>query len=155
MKNTLLKLIIAILILPFACNPKEEIAPENPCRNYIQPHADFIIEQGVLNNWYKSPYILKDSILIEIKIQFRSEFADTNLYKHTWYIGSEILHNYKEWRDFYDVPRPQNITITHVMKWKADKFCNPKDDGYDSVRFTFKLANYYKDCMAFNKYRMV
>lgn len=44
MKNIFLKLITALLILPFACNPKEEIAPENPCGKYIEPNADFIME---------------------------------------------------------------------------------------------------------------
>jgi hypothetical protein len=52
MKNTFLKLITALLIIPFACNPKEEIAPENPCGKYVIPSADFVKEYslGYLND---------------------------------------------------------------------------------------------------------
>lgn len=161
--NTYLTVTV-LLISVIACNPKEEIVPENPCGNYKQPSADFIFEEtdGSRNNnntdylWFYNPYNTKDTIVTGSIFQFRSEFRDTNTYKHTWYIGSEVLHNYKVWRDFIDVPHPSKITISHVVKWKPNTLCNPADDGYDSIGFTFKLADYYSDCFAFSrKYRVV
>jgi hypothetical protein len=88
-------------------------------------------------------------------IQFRSEFSDTNIYKHTWYVGAEVLHNYKVWRDFSSVTPPANITIHHVIKWKPNLLCNPNETGYDSVSFTFKISDRLKDFATFGKYRMV
>jgi hypothetical protein len=161
MKKILFALVAITFILPFACNPKEEIAPENPCGKYVQPNADFIMESSsdeVINSayiFYYNPYESKDTVTMGTKLQFRSEFIDTNIYKHTWYIGSEIIHNYKVWRDFSSVFRPTYITISHVMKWKPNKLCNPNEKGYDSVGFTFKLTDKYYDCKAFGKYRMV
>jgi hypothetical protein len=162
MKNILLTLITSTLIIPFACNPKEEIAPENPCGKYLQPNADFIIEETTYEfdpypyyKWYANPFQTKDTIKLLGSYQFRSEFIDTNIYKHTWYIGSEVLHNYKEWRDFRDVHTPLYIKISHVMKWKSNKFCNPNETGYDSASFTFKITDRLKELGTFGKYRMV
>ena len=161
-------LIFALILIPifslFSC--KKDIAPENPCGNYKQPNADFIIEQstGERENigtriedyiWYSNPYISKDIIMENGFIQFRSEFNDTNIYKHTWYVGAEVLSNYKVWRDFSSVTPPANITIHHVIKWKPNVLCNPKETGYDSVSFTFKISDKLKDFATFGKYRMV
>lgn len=150
--------IACLLIIVSSC--KQEIAPENPCDKEIIPHADFILETSsgrVVGNdylFYYNPFVKKDSIIMGEILQFRSEFADTGRYHHTWYIGSEVLHNYKEWRIFSNVPRPTYITISHAMRWVPNKLCFPDDDGYDSVTFTFKLADYYIDIAAFGKYRM-
>lgn len=161
MKNIFLTLITAIILLPFACNPKDEIAPENPCGNYVPPSADFIFEESmgeVVNNeyiFYSNPFISKDILKTPSRFQFRSQFEDTNTYKHTWYIGKEILHKYKEWRDFTQVQPETYITISHVIKWKPNKFCNPKETGYDSMGFTFKITDKLKELGTFGKYRMV
>ncbi len=162
MKHILIVILAFVLII--SC--KKDIAPENPCGNYKQPNADFIIEQstGERENigtriedyiWYSNPYISKDIIKTIGIIQFRSEFNDTNIYKHTWYVGAEVLRNFKVWRNFNSVTPPANITIHHVIKWKPNMFCNPKETGYDSVSFTFKISDKLKDFATFGKYRMV
>lgn len=161
-------IIIALVFAPiiFLSSCKKEIAPENPCDSYKQPNADFIIEQStgetIWNGqrfvdymWYSNPYINKDVVMEDGFIQFRSEFSDTNMYKHTWYVGAEVLHNYKVWRDFSSVTPPANITIHHVIKWKPNVLCNPNETGYDSVSFTFKISDRLKDFATFGKYRMV
>ncbi len=162
MTSKILSLCILLLLLIFACNPKEEIAPENPCDGYIQPHAGFIMEEttGEVDNkndyvWYANPFVDKDVLKLGGIFQFRSMFKDTNVYKHTWYIGSEVLHNFKEWRNFDDVRAPSNIVISHVMKWKPNTFCNPNKTGYDSVSFTFKITDRLKELGSFGQYRMV
>jgi hypothetical protein len=162
MKNKYL--VILFVTVCFSC--KKEIAPENPCGDYKHPNADFIIEQatGERENigtrledyiWYSNPYVSKDIIMENGFIQFRSQFNDTNIYKHTWYVGAEVLRNYKVWRDFSSVTQPANITIHHVIKWKPNLLCNPKETGYDSVSFTFKISDRLKDFATFGKYRMV
>ncbi|MES2655038.1 MAG: hypothetical protein V4620_05575 [Bacteroidota bacterium] len=166
MKLSIINTYLTVTVLLFsviACNPKEEIVPENPCGNYKQPTADFIMEQttGDRNTsntdylWYHNQYNTKDTVTLANFIQFRSEFSDTNLYKHTWYVGSEVIRNYKVWRDFLSVPRPSIIAIHHAVKWNPNKKCNPNDDGYDSVSFTFRITDRVKDLNTYGKYRMV
>lgn len=159
-------LLTVILAFVLITSCKKEIAPENPCDSYKQPNADFIMEQTTGETiwsgqrfvdymWYSNPYINKDVVMEDGFIQFRSEFSDTNMYKHTWYVGAEVLHNYKVWRDFSSVTPPTNITIHHVIKWKPNVLCNPNETGYDSVSFTFKISDRLKDFATFGKYRMV
>jgi hypothetical protein len=145
---------------------RKDLAPENPCGDYKQPTADFMVEQStgevVITRppfseyvWYANPFVRKDTVLDPGLIQFRSEFKDTNIYRHTWYIGSQVFRDYKAWRDFSSVTPPAYITIHHVMRWKPNLFCNPLETGYDSVSFTFKVSDRLKDFATFGKYRMV
>ena len=161
MKKIFISLLTAIILLPFACNPKEEIAPENPCGKYIEPSADFIMEKTTyeLDNddeyiWYNNPFNKKDTIDLGRVIQFSSEFQDTNIYKHTWYVGKEVITDYKVWRDFFVFPNTY-ITIYHTMKWKPNKLCNPNDDGYDSTSFTFQVIDRFKALNTIGKYKFV
>lgn len=156
-KNITFTVLMSVVII----NACKEDAMENPCAKVTTPSADFIFESSsgkVVNNeylFYYNPNEPKDTVTMGGKLQFRSEYTDTSIYKHTWYIGSEVLHNYKEWKDFSLVFRPTYITISHAMSWTPNKLCNPKDDGYDSIGFTFKLTKYYDDCAAFGKFRVV
>ncbi|MDP3929921.1 MAG: hypothetical protein ACOVK9_04385 [Bacteroidia bacterium] len=155
---------MALISLITAC--RKDIAPENPCGNYKNPNADFTMEHttGERENigtrfedyiWYSNPYINKDTLKTIGIIQFRSEFKDTNIYKHTWYIGAEVFHDYKAWRNFNSVTPPAIITIHHVIKWKPNMLCNPNETGYDSMSFRFKVSDRLKDFATFGKYRMV
>ncbi|MFZ4798654.1 MAG: hypothetical protein ACOYMA_14240 [Bacteroidia bacterium] len=156
---------ILFLILFLAnCNPKEEIAPENPCGKYIKPSADFVKEYslGYLNDkgddylWYNNSEFPFDSIsLPNSKINFRSAFNDTSKYKHTWYIGSEKFNNYKAWRDFSEIKHNTKITIIHVLKWKPNLLCNPLETGYDSISKSFTILDSVNQMGVFGMYRMV
>ncbi len=156
--------VTVLLFSVMACNPKEEIAPENPCGNYIIPSANFVKQYttGGLDNtgkdyiWDYNPDFPFDSIsLPDYKINFSSPFSDTNVYKHTWYVGSEKFSNYKVWRDFSSVPNNTKITISHAMRWKPNLYCNPNDKGYDSVSQSFTVVDSVQQMGIFGFYRMV
>jgi len=163
MKKILFTLIAITFILPFACNPKEEIAPENPCGKYVEPTADFRKEYtlGTVNDkgddylWYYNSEFPFDSISLPKKINFNSAFTDTTKYKHTWYVGSEKFTNYKVWRDFSLVKHNTKITISHVLRWKSNLFCNPLETGYDSVSKSFTIVDSVNQMRVFGMYRMV
>jgi len=154
---------ILFLILFLAnCNPNEEIAPENPCGKYIQPSADFVKEHKVGDggttdyDWCYNPDFPFDSLsLPEYRIQFRSEFLDITKYEHTWYVGSEIFTNFKVWRDFSDVKHNTKITISHVLRWKPNLYCNPLETGYDSVSKSFTIVDSLQQMGTFGMYRMI
>ncbi len=141
--------LLSVILFLTNCNPKEEIAPENPCGKYVRPNAKIYFDP-----WFNAtPF--NDSLTVCTQLQFRSVYADTNIYKHTWYVGSEVLHDFKFWRDFGEEPRPKTYTVYHTMRWKPNKLCDPLDDGFDSTSFTFTITNKYKEMNVLNKFRMV
>jgi hypothetical protein len=164
MRKIFILQLTAIILLTFSCNPKEEIAPENPCGKYVQPTADFIKEYslGYLNEkgddyiWYNNSEFPFDSISLPAsKINFSSAFSDTSQYKHIWYVGSQIFTNYKVWRAFNEVQHNTKITITHVLKWKPNLYCNPLETGYDSISKSFTIVDSVNHMGVFGMYRMV
>lgn len=129
-----------------ACN--KDIIQEPPCENYVRPTAKIYFDP----NLGSTPF--NDNITIWRILQFRSDFLDTNKYKHTWYLGAETLSVAKFWRDFRAETEPKTYTIHHAMQWMPNKQCDPLDDGYDSSSFTFTITNKYNDLTVLGKYRV-
>lgn len=146
-----------LLMACLAVSCRKDDAPENPCAHAIVPDAGFEFEHGYRGSDGITFFndLTNDTIAESTLLQFRSPFSDTAIYEHTWYIGSEILHGYKEWKDFKLQPRPSDYTIIHTMKWNPDKLCNPHDDGFDSAVFRFHIAAYYNEFFVIGKYRAI
>jgi hypothetical protein len=141
-------ILIVILAFFLITSCKKEIAPENPCDSYIRPSAKIFFEPlGIA-----TPY--NDNLTVWQELQFKSEFSDTNKYKHTWYLGAEIIHDAKFWRDFTDEAVPKTYIIYHTMRWEPNKLCDPLDQGFDSASYTFTITNKYNDLNIIGKYRV-
>jgi len=153
--------LLSLFILCSACkrdcqdptNPKCE--NYDPCYGKEKPSAKFVMEEGntYLANkgiWYA------DSAFFGAQIRFRSELTD-NRYKHTWYVGAETFNGHTTpGRNFLSLPRPQNITISHVIEYTPDLQCFPNDIGKDSVAQTFTLiASRNTDFKTYGTYRGV
>jgi hypothetical protein len=136
---------LALLALFTTCCKDDCMDPTNPnCENYdpcygkTQPSAKFIMEESnpVLANqgiWYA------DSTFYGAMLRFRSEYNESG-YKHTWYVGAEVFNAATTPnRNFLNQPRPQDITVSHVLEYTPDLQCFPDDDGKDSVAQTFRL----------------
>ena len=121
--------------------------PTNPeCENYDPCYgktdirrADFLIETS-----YTIPgqivYVSDTIFGYNLSpLQFKS--VDNSLItNHVWYVGSEILTTDEVVRDFNNVPRPSDITVSHVVTYQNLSPCNPLDNGRDSVAVTFPSA---------------
>lgn len=165
MKHLFLKALILFLALALAgTGCKKELPkcydPANPdCENYDscygveKPSAAFVMEDGVLTIQSGYHYIADDSIFRGTSIVFRSPYKDTS-YKHTWYVGSEVLHDYQFSRNFNKVVRPTTITVHHVLEYPPDTSCFPDDDGIDSVSQTFYLIEYWNELATFGTFRV-
>jgi hypothetical protein len=132
MKNIFIKLIIALIIIPFACNPKEENAPIDPCEGQKEVKADFVMEEysdftRTDNNW--DYYDTDTSIMNSVRFTALDSTAQT----YTWQIGTE-----KEPRfgrsftiDFSASRTPKRIRL--ILQKKPNKLCFPFDDGIDTL----------------------
>ena len=127
----------------------------NPCFTQTKPSAKFIMEESnpELDNmgiWYA------DSVFFGAMIRFRSEYNKPE-YKHTWYVGTDIFSEaITPDRNFLNVSRPQNITISHVLEYSPILSCFPDDVGKDSVAQTFRLiGSFNADFQTYGSFRGV
>ena len=79
-------------------------------------------------------------------IRFRSQLTGDQ-YEHIWYIGADTLHEPSVEVDFSYVPRPESISISHVVTFPVDSMCYPLSAGRDSTARTFDLIEYWNDLM--------
>jgi hypothetical protein len=143
--------LFTFLLITSACK-YEDIAPTNPCINYSEPSAEVFLDMAYDFNEY-AIIPTKDTFTSKHFLRFRSPFAGKE-YTHKWYIGAEVLTGSAVQRDFNLEKMPQNFTIYHAMRWKPNTLCNPKDDGYDSTVFNFRLTDRYMDMAIMGKYRI-
>jgi hypothetical protein len=127
----------------------------DPCYGKEMPTADFLIEDEICDNNLECVFIADDLIFLGVNILFKPTYEDENKYTHIWYIGTETLSTYQVIRDFSKVPRPANITVSHVIHYQPDTVCFPDDKGIDSMSRTFYLIKYYNELNTFGKYRGV
>jgi hypothetical protein len=156
---------LALLAFFTTCCKDDCLDPTNPdCDNYdpcygkTLPSAKFIMEEGGMREWQNGQQVeifYPDSVFQGFGIRFRSELTDLDKYQHTWYVGSEVFENVATppYRNFGSVPRPQNITISHVIEYTPDLQCFPDDDGKDSVAQTFRLIADYRELQTYGKFQ--
>src|SRR5690554_839528 len=146
-----------IILLTTSCDPDDDNTcydPTNPeCENYDpcygkeEPNAMFFMEDKSRGSSFgEIVWIPEDSLFKGSEIRFRSPHEGDE-FQHTWYVGSEVLDGYMVQRKFTEVPRPQIITISHVIEYPIDSLCYPFSTGRDSVTQSFRLMDYYSELM--------
>lgn len=164
--NFLLLLMLASLFLQCCKNKEEEkycYDPTNPkCVNYDPcygvkpPTAEFTIHEGLLgiDNWVKTP---DDSVFLGRDIIFESPYKGSE-FKHTWYLGAEVIHGSTFTRDHSSVlvsQRPTFITVSHVIEYTIDEECFPNLTRKDSVARTYYLIKYFNEFATIGNFRGV
>jgi hypothetical protein len=169
--NTLLLWALLLGALFFGCKKDDDadgicMDPTNPkCGNYdpchgVQPpSAAFTIQESYRRTfpppteWLWTP---DDSIFVaHSNIRFSSPYTD-NKYKHTWYLGAEVIHDASFTRDhggISDDQRPYHITVSHVIEYPLDNECYANATGKDSVARTYTLIKYLDELKTFGVYR--
>ena len=150
---------LALFSIFTSCCKDDCLDPTNPdCDNYdpcygkTQPSAKFIMEEAVINEKARIVWIA-DSTFSGDDLRFSSELTDDK-YKHTWYVGTEVFDGPETpSRAFDQVPRPQTISISHVIEYTPDLQCFPDDDGKDSVAQEFDLIALWNDLKIYGTFR--
>lgn len=147
MKNTFLKLLTALFIIPFACNPKEEIAPENPCENAHAVSASFLIQE----DWDQTDLGAEDWIYYDTdtvctyRIKLTANEKDAISYR--WKIGTDTTTFTQQSftirfpYTYVSTLSPKNISVTLVVNKTPNKLCLPNDDGIDTVTRIIHFVN--------------
>lgn len=121
----------------------------DPCYGKVQPSAAFLMEEGPA---FPQVYFA-DSLFIGYGIRFRSTLTDPEV-QHKWYVGAETFTgSTTPSRNFWNVPRPATISISHVISYDPDSRCFPADDGKDSIVQTFRLIATYNELQTYGTYR--
>jgi hypothetical protein len=130
------------------CDPTNpECANYDPCFGKEEPTAAFLMEDRSRGTSFSEVvWIAEDSLFRGSEIRFRSPYEGAE-YIHTWYVGAEVLSGHSVQRFFSDVPRPQIITISHVIEYPVDSICYPLSSGRDSVAQSFRLIDYYNELL--------
>jgi hypothetical protein len=163
MRNLIIGLLAVALFT--TCCKDDCLDPTNPdCENYdpcygkTLPSAKFIMEEGGMREWQNGQQVeifYPDSVFQGFGIRFRSELTDKDKYNHKWYIGNLYYEDVSQTPtiSFGNTPRPQNITISHVIEYTPDLQCFPDDDGKDSVAQTFGLIADYRELQTYGKFQ--
>ncbi len=143
MKNTFLKLITGLLIMPFACNPKEEIAPENPCAGQEEVKADFVIEEGQFDSDWPIVFNELDSVTFSA-VTLRYRVLTPNIDSCKWFLGAEKITQKQFFRGFY--PEASKIDVTLVVYKHYKLGCTRNFKTSDTLTKTF--YTYKKDSLS-------
>ncbi len=111
-KILFISLLTAITLLPFACNPKEEIAPENPCAGQEEVKADFVIEEGQFDKNWPIVFNELDSVTFA-PVTLRYRVLTPNIDSCRWFLGSEQITQKQFFRGMY--PEASKIDVTLVV----------------------------------------
>lgn len=145
MKNIFLKLITALLIIPFACNPKEEIAPINPCAGQKEGKAAFTIKEATYQDIIdpiSTDFLMDTDSVYFSSVYFEALQQDADSF--IWQIGTEPEPRYGKQVniEFPDMLRGTTFKIRLIMKRKPNTRCFPNDDGVDTVTRNFYFMRF-------------
>lgn len=135
------------------CDPTNPECPNyDPCYGVEEPSAEFFIEDGVRDGFTNEFFWRSEGSgpFKGAEIRFRSPFTSAE-FEHTWYIGSDVFSDQSVIVDFSEVPRPSQITVSHVLEFPIDSTCYPLSPGRDSVSISFSLINYLEELLVFGK----
>jgi len=143
MKNTILLILLAVLVVVTACHkdqPEMNMNISNPCDLAHEVSAEFdILEITGQAGSILEKTTLTDTILHTKSVRF---IAKDSTADYTWYIGSEIITERSFVRYFDNSLSGQDITVTLVVKKDPNHFCLPNDDGYDSISKVLHVSQY-------------
>lgn len=152
MKKTILKLITVALLIPFACNPKEEIAPENPCKGQEEIKADFVIEEGGV--YYGKPiFVPIDSVVFAIP-PLRFRVTTPNIDSCRWFLGSEQIKEKVFTRGSF--PSGTKIEVKLIVYKKYKLGCSRNFKESDTIYkhfYTYMFDSQLKNWTIYSTYR--
>jgi len=127
----------------------------DPCIGVIEPTAEIILQES-LHTFEGMKWPGNDSVFLN-HVQFSSPYQDDGI-AHTWYLGSEVIHDAVFSRSHQSISpqnRPTYITVSHVIEFPVDSTCYINISGRDSTSQTYYLIRYYNEYMTLGEFRAV
>ncbi len=139
------KYLYLLLFIPFACNPKEEIAPENPCALASATSAAFTIKEATYTQIIEPR--LADFLMDTDSVYFSSVYFEAlqqDADSFIWQVGSEVQPRYGKQVNvtFPDNLRGTNFNVRLIVKRKPNTRCFPNDNGVDTVTRKFYFVRF-------------
>jgi hypothetical protein len=128
------KIIYLIIITAFACNPKEEIAPENPCAGQQEVKADFVIEEGQFDSDWPIAFNELDSVTFSA-VTLRYRVLTPNIDSCRWFLGAEQITQKQFFRGLY--PESSKIDVTLIVYKHYKPGCTRNFKTSDTLTKTF------------------
>lgn len=157
-------ILILIAAISVGCDKDDDEEPEVPCSditnsdcpNYdpcwdvLEPTAKIQMRESYLRpnvGWQWTPF---DSVFY-YEVEFSSPHVGPE-YSHTWYLGAEVIHDAVFSRT-HAIPRPQFITVSHVLTYPVDSTCYPGSIGRDSMSATYYIIEHWNEFAIRSKFR--
>lgn len=124
----------------------------DPCWDIQEPTAKIQMRESYLRpnvGWFWTPF---DSVFY-YEVEFSSPHVGPD-YTHTWYLGAEVIHDAVFSRT-HAVPRPQFITVSHVITYPVDSICYAGNVGRDSTSATYYIVESFNEFLTRSKFRGV
>jgi hypothetical protein len=128
MKKIIFALIAITLILPFACNPKEEIAPENPCGDKPDATFTYIEEAWQKYNSYNKTNYSFDTVLVGSNVHF--ECLNENI-EYKWSVLGDPSFSRNTKSFDLVIGNETTFTVQLIVK-NSDTLCYPNKNNYDT-----------------------
>lgn len=123
--------IITLILFLSNCNPKEEIAPENPCDSVNVSNFDFTVEDDLMKKYnYEGHQFTSDSIYRNNETYFTSKYNYTT---YEWRIIGDP--NWKKTTKSFSIrfANPGLVNMMLIGKRTPNTLCLPNDDGIDTI----------------------
>ncbi|MCC5916340.1 MAG: hypothetical protein JJU02_03335 [Cryomorphaceae bacterium] len=113
----------------------------DPCYGVEPPSAGFEIRESY-NLFILGVRLGPDDNTFWDEVLFSSPYTGAE-YKHTWYLGAEVIDqpSFQRGHGSIDVAqRPYQITVSHVLEYPIDSNCYPAASGRDSVARIYTIV---------------
>jgi len=124
----------------------------DPCWNIQEPTAEILMRETYFRNGVGPVWTPFDSVFYN-NVEFSSPHVGPD-FEHTWYLGAEVINDPVFTRE-HPIPRPQFITVSHVLTYPVDSICYPGSIGRDSTSATYYIIESFNEFLTYSKFRGV
>ncbi|MCA1750836.1 MAG: hypothetical protein ABR572_06000 [Cryomorphaceae bacterium] len=124
----------------------------DPCWDVQEPTAEIQMRETYFRQGQGLVWTPFDSVFYN-NVEFSTPYVGPE-FEHTWYLGSEVIYDAVFSRE-HPIPRPQFITVSHVLTYPVDSTCYPGSTGRDSTSATYYIIEHWNEFAIRSKFRGV
>lgn len=124
----------------------------DPCWDIQEPTAKIQMRETYFRNGVGPVWTPFDTVFFN-NVEFSSPYVGPD-FEHIWYLGAEVIYDGVFSRE-HPIPRPQFITVSHVLTYPVDSICYPGSVGRDSASATYYIIETFNEFLTYGKFRGV